>query len=169
MVSALGIFAGGLVHVAAAVAGVSAILATSGALFSAMKWIGAVYLFYLGVKTLVRGGTGPVAATALPNDRARFWRGAMVNLLNPKAIGFFVAFLPQFAEPDIGPLPPQLLILGMTFTLIALVSDALYGVFSGALSDMLNRSDVVGRWLSRVSGFTLIGLGAAAGLVGRTA
>src|ERR687887_2649460 len=97
LVAALGVAAGGLVHVAGAVLGFSALLASSALAFSAVRWLGAAYLIFLGVKTLRRGDEGEAAAAPPPAPPRRlFAQGFVVNVTNPKTALFFLAFLPQF-------------------------------------------------------------------------
>lgn len=114
--SALGINAGSLVHTAFAAAGLSAILATSGAAFTIVKCIGAAYLFFLGIKLLRSREDLQFASNEAEASRWKaFRRGMVTNLLNPKVALFFLAFLPQFIEPDISNKFVPFMILGCTF------------------------------------------------------
>src|SRR5215207_6215668 len=96
VVSALGIQTGGLVHVLAATIGVSALLASSAVAFSVVKYAGAAYLIYLGLRKLLAGETPEERAGEPVGRRRLYWQGVMVNSLNPKTVLFFLAFLPQF-------------------------------------------------------------------------
>ncbi len=145
LVSVMGIAVGSLVHVMAAVLGLAALLLSSVQAFTAVKWAGAVYLLYLGVKTWLEPTPEPTAVYAqerLPLRRS-FWRGVVVNVLNPKTALFLLAFLPQFANPQRGHVSVQLLLLGVLFVVIALMSDSLYALLASSL----------GLWLRRQRGF----------------
>jgi threonine/homoserine/homoserine lactone efflux protein len=132
--SALGVEAGSIVHVTAAVLGLSALLASSATAVSAIKIGGAVYLIYLGVRTLL--AKSPAHASAEPQIARQpsrlFMNGFFINLLNPKVALFFVAFLPQFVDPDRGSVTAQLMLLGVIFCLIGLTTDSIYALISGA-------------------------------------
>ena len=134
LVSALGVHAGTLAHIAAAAAGLSVLLTASATLFSFVKYLGAAYLgIFLGVRRLLDrtplGGPGPTRA--IPWRRA-FLDGAIVNVLNPKTALFFLAFLPQFVDPTRGPVGPQVLTLGLVFVMLGLVTDGLYAIAAGS-------------------------------------
>ena len=165
LVSVLGVHTGTLVHVTAAVAGLSTVLATSAAAFSVVKYAGAAYLMVLGVLALARGRTSPGAR--LPEGRSMrrlYVDGFLVNLFNPKTALFFLAFLPQFAQRGSSPVWMQTLVLGVLFVLLGALSDSAYALAGAG----------VGRWLRRrggrrsarrgplVEGGVLIGLGVAA-------
>jgi threonine/homoserine/homoserine lactone efflux protein len=163
LASVAGIHLGTLVHVTAAAAGLSALIVASAFAFSAVKYAGAAYLVYLGVRRLGRDA-------ALTVDRGReslrraFARGAVVNVLNPKTALFFLAFLPQFVDPDRGAVWSQALVLGLVFVGLGFVSDSLYALAAGSAANLLRRR----RGLMRYgSGFVYIGLGATAALVKR--
>lgn len=166
LVSVAGIHAGSLVHIAAAVAGLSTLLATSATAFRIVKWAGAAYLVYLGVRAF-RGRDEPSGAreAGRPASAGRVFRqGFVVNLLNPKTAVFFLAFVPQFVDPARGT-APQVLVLGALFVLLGTLSDGLYAVAAGSLGDRLQRR---GRWQQgrrAVSGtiYVTLGILAAAG------
>jgi threonine/homoserine/homoserine lactone efflux protein len=166
LVSALGVQVGGLVHIAAATAGVSALLASSAGLFSVVKYAGAAYLVLLGVRRLLDSRVDePVEREAAP-ARTVFWQGVVVNVLNPKTALFFVAFLPQFADPARGAVAPQLALLGTIFVGLALISDSSYALLAGGVRRRLGAGAATRRRLGRLSGGTYIGLGALAALSG---
>jgi threonine/homoserine/homoserine lactone efflux protein len=132
LVSTLGIACGGLVHVAAAALGLSAVLASSATAFNVVKYAGAAYLLWLGVKTL-RGGDGEeaeIAGGGVSLARA-FWQGVVVNILNPKSALFFLAFLPQFVDPARGPVGLQMAALGLIFSGMALCTDGTWALLAG--------------------------------------
>ncbi len=113
--AALGVGAGSLVHLAAAVVGLSALIASSQAAFTVLKWAGAAYLIYTAV-SLLRSGSPQAEAATPPRSAAELFRsGALVNILNPKVGLFFLAFLPQFIDPLPGVAAVQTLLLGLWF------------------------------------------------------
>src|SRR3954471_9600949 len=133
VVSATGVATGGLVHVIGATIGLSGLLLSSATLFSAVKYLGAGYLLYLGARRLLGRDEGILTAPAEPRSRRRIYRdGAVVNILNPKTALFFYAFLPQFIDPARGSVALQSLFLGSLFVLIALVSDSVWGLAAGS-------------------------------------
>lgn len=162
--SALGIETGGLVHVLAAGAGLSAILARSAFAYSVIKYLGAAYLIYLGIKTLRASDEN--AALELPSNQLSwhqaYRRGVLVNAFNPKVALFFLAFLPQFVVPARGGVAGQIIILGLIFIVIATLIDMTYALASGSIGRLLRRSPrmAVGRRLA--SGVTYLALGASA-------
>lgn len=160
--SALGIASGGLVHVAAATLGVSAVLAASAVAFSVVKYAGAVYLVYLGVKALREGGMMEGPAVEEASGRRIFGRGVMVNVLNPKTAIFFLSFLPQFLRPEAGPVAGQMLALGLVFILVALGSDLIYALASARIRTVLAVRPGARRASRWVSAGVLFGLGAVA-------
>lgn len=169
LVSTLGVAVGSLVHVAAAAFGVSALLATSATAYSAMKWLGALYLLGLGIATLRGEDPAPLpfgSRTGLRPARA-FAQGVVVNVLNPKTALFFLAFLPQFVDVSAGAVEAQVLMLGSSFVLLGLVSDAAWVMVASALSRWLREHPAFPRWRRRVSGGVYLGLGMATGLAGR--
>ena len=128
--AALGIGGGALVHVLAAVLGLSALLAASQAAFTLIKWIGAAYLLYIAVSLiLLRGGTD---AEDLPRRHLSGWRlfraAALVNILNPKVALFFLAFLPQFIDPDAQVPALQILCLGLWFDFVGTLVNCLVAI-----------------------------------------
>jgi threonine/homoserine/homoserine lactone efflux protein len=161
VVSALGIASGGLVHVLAATVGLSSLLLSSATAFEAVKLAGAAYLVYLGVRRLLTR----VALEPVERERrrlaARYRKGVVVNILNPKTALFFFAFLPQFVDPDAGAAWLQIATLGVIFVALALVSDTMYALAAGTAAQRLRGRPfaAVQRW---VSGTVLIGLGAVA-------
>lgn len=167
LVSVLGIHTGSLVHVAAAALGISALLAASAAAFSVVKYLGAAYLILLGLQRLLRRRHDQERVEVPPTPPARLYRqGIVVNVLNPKTAIFFLAFLPQFANPARGPVAVQIAVLGICFILLGLVSDSTYALLSGTLSGRLRRSTSVRGHLDRASGVIYLGLGATAALAG---
>ena len=163
-ISSLGVCSGALVHAVAAALGLSAILATSAYAFSIVKYIGAFYLIYLGVKTFLdRSNPLTLAEDEVKttvSDWTLFGQGVLVDVLNPKVAIFFLAFLPQFIDPNYGGKTATFLILGMIVIGIALVYEALLVLLSGAISGYLRRNNTIGRQLNRAVGtvYTALGL-----------
>jgi threonine/homoserine/homoserine lactone efflux protein len=165
LASALGIETGTLIHIAAAALGLSALLASSAAAFEVIRYAGAAYLLYLGVRTLrSREETVSESGASQPALGRVYAEGVMVNVLNPKVALFFLAFLPQFVDPSQGGAGGQVLVLGAVFFVIALVLDLLY-VQAAALHGARLRSRPA--LLRRVSGGVYVALAAAAVAGGR--
>jgi threonine/homoserine/homoserine lactone efflux protein len=165
LASVAGIHLGTLVHVVAAVAGLSALIVASAVAFSVVKYAGAAYLIYLGVRKLL--GRDSVADVERRNEplRRAFTRGIIVNVLNPKTALFFLAFLPQFVDADRGGVWSQALVLGLVFVGLGLVSDSLYALAAGSVGTLLRRRRTA---LRHGSGVVFVGLGAAAALAKRS-
>ncbi len=159
-VSALGISVGGLVHVLAATIGLSSLLASSATAFTIVKYAGAAYLVFLGIRRLLAREIAESDVVRAPRSRRRlFVDGIVVNVLNPKAALFFIAFLPQFLDPDAGAATLQIFALGLIFVVIALGSDSLWALTAGTLGGWLKQSPAyfaVRRW---VTGTVFVALG----------
>ncbi len=165
LASVAGVHLGTLVHVAAASAGLSALIVASSLAFSAVKYAGAAYLVYLGIRKLLeRDAKTRVERKREPLRRA-FVRGTIVNALNPKTALFFLAFLPQFIAPDRGGVWSQALVLGFVFVGLGLVTDSVYAVAAGTVGGLLRRQRNAVRY---GSGIVFIALGATAALAKRT-
>lgn len=154
-----GVLAGDFTAMTLSLLGLGAVLSASAALFVVLKWIGALYLIYLGLKlwrTAPDRGTAPVAARAA--SAGSLCKDAyIVTALNPKSIAFFVAFLPQFINHQTSTLP-QFLILGTTFLTMATLNAALYAIFAGHLRDTLGKARIR-KLFDRCGGSALIGAG----------
>lgn len=139
--SVLGIACGGLVHVAAAVLGLSALLASSAAAYQVVKWLGAAYLVYLGIRAWILAGRRAERPEAPPRQplRVTFRQGLIVNVLNPKPALFFMAFLPQFADPAAGNVHLQFLVLALMFEGLGILTDTAYALTAGTLRGWLLR------------------------------
>lgn len=166
-VSDLGIHSATLVHVAAATLGLSAILAASAVAFGVVKYAGAAYLVWLGLRRLFAaeaeaGGGVPVRASY----RRIYRDGFVVNLLNPKTALFFLAFLPQFADPARGSVAAQIAAMGLLFVAIGFVTDGCYALAAGTAGEYLKRNRAWRAFERYVSGFLFIGLGLAAAVGG---
>ena len=140
-VATLGIGAGTLFHIAAAALGVSALVVSSAAVFNTVKYLGAAYLVYLGIRKLLEREPDAVPEFQLKADHGRIFRQAVVvNLLNPKTSLFFFAFLPQFVDPGKGHVSLQVLFLGALFVILALLSDGAWVFVAGTVGDWLRGS-----------------------------
>jgi threonine/homoserine/homoserine lactone efflux protein len=163
LVSTAGIHLGTLVHVVAAVVGLSALLVSSAVAYTAVKWAGAAYLVVLGLLRLVRGSGSTTDVEPEPAALWRvFWQAVVVNVLNPKTALFFLALLPQFVDADAGSPALQLFVLGMTFLVLGLCTDSTYALLAARAGRALRTSRVfagVRRW---VTGVVYVALGAKA-------
>jgi threonine/homoserine/homoserine lactone efflux protein len=164
LTSALGVQVGGLVHVVGATIGVSALIASSATAFTVVKYVGAAYLVFIGLRRLLAKQESepppPTPATRL------FWQGALVNVLNPKTALFFLAFLPQFVDPSAGPIAPQMLVLGTLLVAIGTLSDGTYALLAAGAGRRVREAATARRALDRVSGGVFVGLGVVAALAG---
>ncbi|MHA6642529.1 LysE family translocator [Mesorhizobium sp. A623] len=167
-VSDVGIHSATLVHVAAAALGLSAVLASSAIAFAIVKYVGAAYLIWLGLKKIFGGSEDPaIEIEGKSRSYARLFRdGFIVNLLNPKTALFFLAFLPQFVEVGRGHIAMQIAFLGLLFTLLGFISDGCYAIAAGALGDRLRQSGSYLRFERYVTGTLFIGLGLTAAFAG---
>jgi threonine/homoserine/homoserine lactone efflux protein len=164
----LGVMAGDFSALTLSLLGLGAILAASAALFSLLKWLGAAYLIYLGIK-LWRTQVDPrivTTAAQAAGAHALFTRAFGVTTLNPKGIVFFVAFLPQFVTAA-RPVVPQLLILGSTFVILGGINALLYGLLAGRLGETLQQPRIRRR-LNRGGGCVLMGAGLFTAALERT-
>ena len=163
LVSVAGIHVGTAAHIAAAVLGLSAIIATSATALTIVKLGGAAYLIYLGIRTL-RTGAKVINAT-IGNDRTLrrvFFDGAIVNMLTPKTALFFLAFVPQFVDPGAGNVSVQLITLGAAFTVLGIVTDSLYAIAARSLGAWLRKRPQVAARQHWITGVSYIGLGVTA-------
>jgi threonine/homoserine/homoserine lactone efflux protein len=165
LVSALGVASGGLVHVAAATVGLSALIASSATAFTVVKLVGAAYLIVVGIRRILAGDGEEPESRALRAPLRRIYRqGVIVNVLNPKTALFFLAFLPQFVDPDRGAVWPQVAVLGVVFVSVAVLSDMTYALVSDAIAGRIRRTGTgakVRRWLPG-GVFVALGITAAA-------
>jgi threonine/homoserine/homoserine lactone efflux protein len=167
-VSVLGLSVGALVHVAAATAGLSAILLTSANAFAIVKALGAGYLVYLGIRTLLtRQPTGGIGELQPVTLYRLFADGIVVSVLNPKIAVFFLAFLPQFVVPTKGSVPNQVLILGLLYVALALVTDSSYAVLAGYFRRVLGNRVIQGPLPRYGTGCVYLGLGVGTALADR--
>ena len=166
----LGLCLGVVVHTAAVALGLAAVFATSSVAFIALKACGAAYLAYLAwgawrapVSVQKKGvdADGQGAVSDQPSSKewlAMVRRGVVMNLTNPKVLIFMLAFLPQFADPRLGPVAPQILVFGAVFILATFLVFGAIALFSGAFGNLLLRSPQAQRWLNRVTAVVFLGL-----------
>ncbi len=171
LASAWGMCSGLLFHTTLAAVGLSAILASSAVVFSVVKYAGAAYLIYLGVRALLSKEEFVAPQEKAPAARfgSFFIRGMTMNLLNPKVAVFFLAFLPQFAGPanGAGGAAPRLLALGLIFALLSLIVFSAIALFAGILGDGLSRNPRFASALQWLTGCVLVSLGVRLALSGR--
>jgi threonine/homoserine/homoserine lactone efflux protein len=164
LVSVAGVHTASLVHVFAAVAGLSAVVVASAFAFTAVKLVGGVYLIYLGVRSILAARELATTATTAPTARPPrriFTEAFTVNLLNPKVAIFFLAFLPQFVDADRGHVWSQTLVLGLVFIAVGMCSDGVYAFVGGHVGARFQRRATARLRGSRYAeGGILIGLGA---------
>jgi threonine/homoserine/homoserine lactone efflux protein len=167
IVSSLGVQLGTLLHIAAAAFGLSALLLSSALAFNVVKYAGAAYLIYLGVKTLLtkeeKEATPEIRNVSLSRV---FYQGAVVNLLNPKTALFFFAFLPQFIDVARGAVALQIALLGTILVCLGGLSDSLYALAAGSIGNWLRGNIRFLRAQRYFAGSVYIGMGAATALSG---
>ena len=165
LASVAGITTGTVAYVTLAAAGLSSLLLASTAAFDAVRYAGAAYLVFLGMRRLLGRGLDEADAEAAPRTRRRaYMQGILVNLTNPKTIVFVFAFLPQFVDPNRGATWSQVFLLGVLFMLLGFVTDSLYALTAGTIAGAFRRRRRAFRY---GSGAVFIGLGAVAALTRR--
>jgi len=160
-VAAVGVAAGEAVHLLAAVAGLAALFRAAPLLYDLMRFAGAAYLVWLGVRTL-RGRAGGIAdgQGGATSTRRAFWRGLVTNVLNPKMALFTLALLPQFVDPSRGQVPAQFLVLGACFLALEIAVDGTVGLAAGRVRRFLAGRRRAARGVEVASGSVFLGLGA---------
>ena len=163
LASCIGTAAGGLVHVVAAAFGLSAILARSASAFLTVKYLGAAYLLYLGIRMLMERDSNSSTAMDREDTGRPFWQGMLTEALNPKTALFFLAFIPQFVNHSAA-LVPQFLTLGAISITLNTVADIAVVLAAGPLQRRLKSSPTWARRQRQVSGAALVGLGGYVGV-----
>lgn len=167
LVSAVGVNLGSTVHVLAAVAGLTVLLASSTTAYTAVKWAGVVYLAWIGIRTLMSDDQAFSEPAVEPARLRRiFVQGVLVNLLNPKVAIFFLAFLPQFVDPNAPNAATETLVLGLTLVTIGLVSDSVYAMIGGSLGDLFRRRPGAARASRLTAGSVYLALAGIAAVAG---
>src|SRR5712691_3928043 len=165
VLSALGTFGGGMVHVLAAAAGVSVILAKSAVAFAVVKYLGAAYLCFLGVRMILdarRGAqqsNGEVLTQATMSRRDPFWQGVTTEVLNPKTALFFLSFIPQFVNRANGHIFLQFLVLGTVSVTLNTLADLVVISLAGPLGNRIRSSATFRRRQRSATGVIMVGLG----------
>jgi threonine/homoserine/homoserine lactone efflux protein len=168
MLSAIGVICGILVHTTAAALGLTLIFQTSALAFLVVKYLGALYLIYLGIKAWKAKNILNLQSSSSPvNSHRLFWQGVLSNVLNPKMAVFFLAFLPQFVEKGSSQMTVQLFVLGLTFAFLGLCFLLVVGYSSGAIGSWITRRPQYAQFLGRLSGGVLIALGVRLALTER--
>jgi len=161
IISSLGIMAGCMVHILAAVIGLSAIIAQSALAFNIIKYVGAAYLVYLGIRSIIsRKKTFEVKNKMQQQSYTRiFWQGVLTNVLNPKVALFFLAFLPQFINVESRHTALQILFLGTWFNVGGTLVNIVVAILFGKIGTWLSQSPRFIQWQERITGAMLIALG----------
>ncbi|VEP16061.1 Threonine efflux protein [Hyella patelloides LEGE 07179] len=160
VISALGVNLGVIIHTLFAVLGLSAILQSSALAFTVIKMVGAVYLIYLGIKTVLNKKEFFLQPNRQKASRLMLlWQGFVTNVLNPKVALFFLAFLPQFVDPSLGNVPWQMFLMGLCFALLGVVWLSCVGYFAGSMGSWIGRSATASSILRWITSSVLIGLG----------
>ena len=170
LASVCGVHVGTLVHVAAAALGLSALLVSSATAYDTVRWLGAAYLVWLGVRRLLARDEDDLAAVGSGARRTGlgriFAQGVVVNVLNPKTALFFFAFLPQFVDTSRGSVPFQVVVFGVAFVVLGFLSDGAYAVAASTGAGWLRRRPGLARASRLLSGGVLISLGVTTALAG---
>lgn len=162
LVSVLGVSLGGAVHVLAGAIGVSAILMTSATAFTIVKYLGAIYLIYLGCKTLFSTSNGNHSESPKTNHKKLlkiFYESALVEVMNPKTALFFLAFFPQFIAPSASSVTVQFLLLGTIFIILAFINDSLYAILAASIRKWIVGRKGNSKLMNRITGYLYIVLG----------
>jgi threonine/homoserine/homoserine lactone efflux protein len=167
IVSVLGISLGGWIHVVAAAVGLSALLVSSALAFTVVKYLGAAYLVYLGITTLMTPTKQVDNTPIVKMSHTKIFRqGMIVNILNPKTALFFFTFIPQFVDPVRGSVALQIVFLGSLFLFMAIVTDGIYAIVAGTLGQWLKNNQSFLKIQKYLSGSIYVFLGVATALSG---
>jgi len=167
LVSVLAIETANSIQATAAGLGLSAILLSSALAFDVVKYLGAAYLIYLGIRKLMSRDNDTETEEFKKESLSRiYWQGFVVNILNPKTALFFFAFLPQFVDPSRGNVTVQNLMLGGIFVGLAIISDSMYALLASSLAERMTRNRNFHKGQRYFAGFVYIGLGVTTALTG---
>ncbi|MET3290197.1 UNVERIFIED_CONTAM: threonine/homoserine/homoserine lactone efflux protein [Brevibacillus sp. OAP136] len=168
ILAGLGIATGDLIHTLFAAVGLSAILMTSALAFNIVKFAGAAYLLYLGIRAIMERPADPQMPTVQKlTPLGTYSQAILVEVLNPKTALFFLAFLPQFVHPESGASFMQFLSLGLIFVLLSIIYTTLIAVTARMLGQLVKRISWLGRWSGKIVGAIYIGLGLKVALQSR--
>lgn len=168
VVSVLGVHLGTTVHVLAAAIGISALLLASATAFTIVKFAGAAYLIWLGLKRIFSSVEGETQSLKRQSHVRIFWEGFVVNILNPKTALFFLAFLPQFVDPARGAVVLQITVLGFVFIVLGIITDGAYALLAGTAARWIKSRARFMDIQKYVTGGIFIALGIGAALAGNT-
>lgn len=166
LVSVLGVHAGTVIHVLAAAVGLSALLLASATAFTLVKYAGAAYLIYLGLRRIFGAGNDEVQEMKRERLMRIFWEGVVVNILNPKTALFFLAFLPQFVDPVRGMIAAQICVLGTVFIVLGIITDGAYALLAGTAARWIRARPGFLDLQKYLTGGIFIALGLGAALAG---
>lgn len=166
IMSVLGIGTGSLVHTFFAAVGLSVIIAQSPVLFNVIKYAGAAYLFYIGVR-MILSKSSVINLHNPDNEKYHkiYWQAVLTNVLNPKVALFFISFLPQFIDPAYSNHYLSFIVLGLSFTATGTLWCLLLALFASVISAALIKNNKTGNYLTKACGFILVGLGIKVALV----
>jgi threonine/homoserine/homoserine lactone efflux protein len=161
VVASFGMATGMICHTTAVTLGLAGLVQASPLAYDVVRYGGAVYLAILGIRTLLEARAVAVLEPVPPTPtRSVFTRAAVTNLLNPKILLFYLAFLPQFTDPHRGPLAVQFLLLGIVFVVLGLAVDTAVALLSGRIGRLLKAKPAASRRLNEVAGVVFLGLAA---------
>jgi threonine/homoserine/homoserine lactone efflux protein len=167
LVSVFAVETANFIQAIAAALGLSAILLSSALAFDVVKYLGAAYLIYLGIRKLLAGDNGAEEEAVKQESLARiYWQGFAINILNPKTALFFFAFLPQFIDPAKGNVVTQNLLLGAIFVGMAIITDSIYALLASSLAGKLTGNKRFQKGQRYFAGLIYVGLGIATALTG---
>jgi threonine/homoserine/homoserine lactone efflux protein len=159
IVSSLGVFVGCWVHILAAAFGIAALLRSSPVAFNVVRYAGAAYLIYLGIRMLAQKTNLVSQQLKAESLTSIFRQGAITNVLNPKVAMFFLAFLPQFIDPQRGSVALQIVVLGLIFNVGGTLVNLTVACAGGTLGELLRRNQSMARLQRRFTGLIFVGLG----------
>lgn len=160
ILSALGITTGAVFHVLFATLGLSILLTKSAIAFEIVKLLGALYLIFLGIKTILKKSTDSFELeTKKMNYNKIYLSGIMTNILNPKVALFFISFLPQFINPEFAESAFPFLILGITFLTTGTIWCLFLAFFASKISHRIRKNYIIKKWLDKITGSIFIALG----------
>ena len=159
IVSSLGVFVGCWVHILAAAFGIAALLRSSPVAFNAVRYAGAAYLIYLGIRMLAQKTNLASQQVKTESLGAIFRQGVITNVLNPKVAIFFLAFLPQFIDAHRGSVALQIVLLGLIFNVGGTLVNLAVAYAGGTLGELLRRNQAIARLQRQFTGLIFVGLG----------
>lgn len=160
IMTGLGIATGDFIHALLAAVGFSAILMTSAVAFTIVKFVGAAYLLYMGIRAIfARASISGMSDVKQVSASQAYGHGILVEVLNPKTALFFLAFFPQFVNPENGSIISQFLILGIIFVIMGIAYTTILAIGTGTIGRLMKRESGISRWGGKVVGLVYIGIG----------